>query len=60
MFCGNIFVTYPAYESEFTIQAGLIKENIRIWWGASLIEQIAKIEGYDISSERQIVELIRF
>jgi Secreted protein containing C-terminal beta-propeller domain distantly related to WD-40 repeats len=53
----NIFVTYPAYESEFTIQAGLIKENMKDMVGASLIEQIAKLEGYDISSDAKIVEL---
>ena len=53
----NLFITYPAYESEFDIHAGLIKENMKDLVSASLVDQIVKLESYDIGSSAKMVEL---
>jgi len=53
----NLFITYPAYESEFNIQAGMIKENMKDLVSAALIGQISKLEDYDIGSSAKMVEL---
>lgn len=53
----NLYITYPVYQSEFNITAGMIKQSVRDLVTASLIDQITKLDGYDISSAAKIVEL---
>jgi len=53
----NMYITYPAYESEFSVKAGAIKEGMRDLVTAATIDQVTRLEAYDISSAAKAVEL---
>jgi len=56
MSADNLYVTYPAYESEFGIYVGLLKEKMADLVPASLIDNINRVSGYDISSSSKMAE----
>jgi len=57
MSANNLYITYPAYESEFKMTLGLLKDEMKDLVSVSLVDRLNTLDSYNISSAAKSVEL---